>query len=141
LLDSAQSDLILTPDCNHWNMAGLKKTLLFMLVICTLGYSSAWAYDGHAVELGNDATAAVDMVATGTMLLPLSDHGSEQSQEQTSVADAGCCDHCCHISAHLNAIFTQNGYLCSVNQSSELLEFSEIFISYIVSPDLRPPRV
>jgi len=124
-------------------MASLKRILLSMLVICTLGYGSAWAYDGHAVALNDDAQITVD-VAVGMMPHSLSNHGSkqpqEQSQGQTPVADVDC-DHCCHISAHLQAIFSQSGYLCSVNQSSELLEFSEIFISFIVSPDLRPPRV
>lgn len=117
-------------------MIALKKILLFTLVICTLGYGSAWAYDGHAVELNSDAKLAVDVVAVDMMSHALSEHDSEQAP-----AVSADCDHCAHISAHLMAIFSQSGYLCSINQSSELLELSETFVSLIVSPDLRPPRV
>ncbi len=141
-------------------MLFLKKTLLFMLVLCTLGYGSAWAYDGHAVDMGNDAPVVIDMLTAAITLHPLSDEtggfvsdqssatssghpsdqSSVQSSEQSSSADVDC-DHCGHISAHLQVVFPRNGYMCSVNQSSELLEFSEDFTSFIISPDLRPPRV
>ncbi len=116
-------------------MAGLRKILLFMLVFCTLGYGSAWAYDGHAVDTDDNLSVVVDVI----VLSQGNQTGDQSSEPQTAVKTA--CDHCGHISAHLQAIFTQSGYLCSVNQSSELLEFSETFISFIVSPDLRPPRV
>jgi hypothetical protein len=110
-------------------MAGLRKILLFTLVICTLGYGSAWAYDGHAVDIDKDVKVTVVSISSG-----------DQSSEQSSSADV-ICDHCGHVTAHLQAIFPQNGYLCSVNQSSELLELSEDLTSLSVSPDLRPPRV
>ncbi len=121
-------------------MTALKKILLFMLVLCTLGYGSAWAYDGHAVELNSDAPATFN-VATDATLIDINAHSSnEPHSEQAPVANVDC-DHCAHISAHLLAIFPHNGYLCSINQSSELSELSETFVSFIVSPDLRPPRV
>ena len=117
-------------------MITLRKTLLFILVICTLGYGSAWAYDGHAVAIENDATT--DVLPQGGSDIAqdhdMNDHGSEQLAEVD-------CDHCGHLSAHLQVVFAQNGYLCSVNRSSELLEFSEDFTSFIISPDRRPPRV
>jgi len=121
-------------------MTALRKTLLFVLVICTLGYGSAWAYDGHAVAMGDDEHAVVYMVSTGAAHHAVSDQHSEQSPEKTPAASIDC-DHCAHISAHLLAIFFHNSYLCGVNQSSELLELSESSVSFIVSPDLRPPRV
>ncbi|VAW51296.1 hypothetical protein MNBD_GAMMA06-1892 [hydrothermal vent metagenome] len=131
-------------------MTALKKILLLMLVICTMGYGSAWAYDGHAVELGDvDVTdvmlgAAAHFGAAAHIDSHVDSHSANnsdnQSSEKSSTADI-LCDHCSHIAAHLQAIFTHNGFLCDVNRSSELLEFSETFVSYIVSPDLRPPRV
>jgi len=121
-------------------MTALKKILLFMLVLCTLGYGSAWAYDGHAVELNSDELAIIDAVAADTNYHLSDEQNSEPHAGQTSSASVDC-DHCCHISAHLMAIFMHNGYLCSVNQSSELLELSETFVSFVISPDLRPPRV
>ena len=119
-------------------MTALKKTLLFMLVLCTLGYGSAWAYDGHAVELNGDAHVMLD--AADMNLHSVNEQNAEQYPEQSPASNVDC-DHCGHISAHLLAIFPHNGYLCSINQSSELLELSESFVSFIVSPDLRPPRV
>ncbi len=120
-------------------MTALKKTLLFMLVLCTLGYGSAWAYDGHAVELSGDAQV---MLGAADMSLHFAnEHNAEQHSSEQSPAANVDCDHCGHISAHLLAIFPHNGYLCSINQSSELLELSETLVSLIVSPDLRPPRV
>ncbi len=121
-------------------MTALKKILLSMLVICTLGYGSAWAYDGHAVELNDDELAVLDTVIADTHSHFSSDQNSEQPPEQAPAASVDC-DHCAHISAHILAIFSHNGYLCSINQSSELLELSETLVSLIVSPDLRPPRV
>ncbi len=123
-------------------MTGLKKTLLYILVICTLGYGSAWAYDGHAVEM--DDVISVDTVVGAISAVSNSytsnDQNAEQSPEKPTVASADC-DHCCHISAHMMAIFMRSGYLCSMNQSSELQEVYETFVSFIISPDLRPPRV
>ncbi len=123
-------------------MTGLKKTLLFMLVICTLGYGSAWAYDIHAAEIDNEVFVAVADLSNQQSSHQMGDHNSsEQASGQQATTKLPCNDHCGHSSAHLQAIFSQAGFLCSVSQSSELLEFSETFISYIVSPDLRPPRV
>ncbi len=119
-------------------MTALKKTLLFMLVLCTLGYGSAWAYDGHAVELNGEAPVIV--TADAASLHFVNEQSAGPHSEQAPAANVDC-DHCGHISAHLLAIFPHNGYLCSINQSSELLELSESFVSFIVSPDLRPPRV
>ncbi len=124
-------------------MTTLKKILLSMLVICTLGYGSAWAYDGHAVNMdaqsvfaGNAISLAQDVAIQST-----GNQNGDQNSEQHHAVKASCCDHCGHISAHLQAIFTQASHLCTINQSSELLEYSETSLSYIVSPDLRPPRV
>lgn len=114
-----------------------------MLVICTLGYGSAWAYDGHAVEMGDASSVALVTVAAISDVSnsdPSNHQNAEQSPQKPTVASADC-DHCCHISAHMMAIFMRSGYLCSVNQSSELHELSETFVSFIISPDLRPPRV
>ena len=121
-------------------MIALKKILLFMLVFCTLGYGSAWAYDGHAVELNTDAKVVLDADTAGMISSFVDEQSAEPHSEQAPAANVDC-DHCGHISAHLLAIFPHNGYLCSINRSSELLELSESFASFIVSPDLRPPRV
>ncbi len=122
-------------------MSVLKRILLLMLVSCTLGYSSAWAFDGHAFELAGDVPAIIDMAAASDVnTQSLNDHASEHGSEHQSAAGSGC-DHSCHISVHLLAIFPQNDYTCSINQSSQLLELPEDFTSFIVSPDLRPPRV
>ncbi len=117
-------------------MTGLKKILLTILVLCTLGYGSAWAYDDHAVELGDEHPVSFD----ASSVLNDDNFDASPSSEQASNADLAC-DHSCHIFAHLQAIFTQTRSLDSVNQSSELFEFFEMSVSYIVSPDIKPPRV
>ena len=141
-------------------MLFLKKTLLFMLVLCTLGYGSAWAYDGHAVDFSKDiqqtvpvsysnaathsnTLSAVDNLYSlivemaADMAIDSHDHQSQDAHQQTDVD----CDHCGHISAHLQVVFIRNSSLSSVNQSSELLEYSEDSTSFIISPDRKPPRV
>jgi len=116
-------------------MTGPKKILLFMLVICTLGYGSAWAYDGQIIETDDQISTTIGAISISMIDQLPGDQHSEQN-----VTDAACAQ-CNHIFSHLQAIFTHSDFICSVNQSSELQEFSEDSFSFVISPDLRPPRV
>jgi hypothetical protein len=115
-------------------MTGLKKYLLFILITCTLGYSSAWAYDGHAIDVSDSDLVVKDNDSY------FSNTSDRHSPEQQSAVD-DICDQCCHISAHLVAIFSKNNCSFSADKTSKRLDFSESFISFITSPDLKPPRV
>ena len=116
-------------------MPGLKRILLFMLVTCTLGYGSAWAYDGQIIEVDDQVSTTI-----GTISISMDDQLPGDQRSDQNVTDVACAQ-CNHIFSHLQAIFTHSDFVCSVNQSSELQEFSEDSFSFVISPDLSPPRV
>jgi len=118
-------------------MVLVRKSLLLLLCLSVLGYGSAWAFDGHVIEA--DSNERPVLLKPADLLQPGMTENGYQDEERT--AERSCCDHCCHISAHLHAIFPRNAYLIDAEPSAERLEYSEHFISCIVSPDLRPPRV
>jgi len=107
-------------------MAGIRKSITFLLMICMIGYGSAWAFESHAVEMDE-----VDSVIT------LID---KQSVDQ-HVSDNDACDHCCHAFAHMLALCAQSVYPLHSNKTFELQRLSQNFPSLIVSPDIKPPRV
>ncbi|HHJ34532.1 MAG TPA: hypothetical protein ENJ87_02090 [Gammaproteobacteria bacterium] len=104
-----------------------KQFLLIILVFCTLGYSSAWAFDGHVMEPLEESTASLD-TASGD--LP----DGQQHVEHI-------CAHCCHITSHLIAIFSDTGCIATNSTSTYSSNLTESLHAFIVSPDLRPPRV
>lgn len=106
-------------------MTRLRKLLIYILLACTLGYGSAWAYETHAVEVEDRG--------------PVTTYIDDQSVDQ-HISDSDVCDHCCHVFGHILGICTQSTHIFSSNKTSEPLEFSQNFISLILSPDLRPPR-
>ncbi|HEB81237.1 MAG TPA: hypothetical protein ENJ11_00075 [Gammaproteobacteria bacterium] len=111
----------------------VRRLLLLVLSLCILGYGSAWAFDGHVIKAdSNELPSLLQQADTH--------HAAHTKDSEKNSAEKSCCDHCCHISAHLQAIFNQNAYLTDNDSSSERLDYSEDFISCIVSPDLRPPR-
>jgi len=108
-------------------MSQLKQFLLIVLVLSTLGYSSAWAFDEHVMEQLETELGSHTTVLDG-------------SQDGETGADIAC-DHCCHISSHLVAIFSDTNCNLKNSASIYLLSPKENHISFIVNPDLRPPRV
>ena len=114
-----------------------KQLLLTILVLSTLGYSSAWAFDEHAlVQLDTDSDSMHDTI---TGLSSNDESTTAQSHEQSDSEIA--CDHCGHIFSHLVAIFSDPGCLSTISTSTFLSNLSKSFHSFTVSPDLKPPRV
>lgn len=113
-------------------MSHLKQLLLIVLVLCTLGYSSAWAFDGHVMAQLEDESASLSVTATD-----VSNNDQSHNQNESDIA----CDHCCHISSHLVAIFFDTRCLSTVSTSTFISNLTKSFHSFIVSPDLKPPRV
>jgi len=109
------------------DMTSLRKLLLSMLVLCTLGYGSAWAFDAHLVNADSDSYAMVV--------------NDEQKCDEHAYAVCNACDYNCHVSAHLLAIITQSDCSFSATPFKQRLETSEVLVSSIVTPDLKPPRV
>ncbi len=127
-----------------------RKILLLLLILCTLGYSNAWAYDGHVIteQIETLEKTALSLVPASHSAIVdenhsadthTAQHSQQQTNEQAIHADKAC-DHCCHISAHLQAIFNQHYFITHIKHASTALDFSENFISLSSSPDLRPPR-
>ena len=108
-------------------MSHLKQFLLIVLVLSTLGYSSAWAFDEHVLE-----QLETEIDSKGDVF--------DNSPDGEHDADI-VCDHCCHISSHLVAIFSATTSDLTNSASIYLLSLNENHRSYIVSPDLKPPRV
>ena len=113
-------------------MSHLKQFLLIVLVLSTLGYSSAWAFDEHVME---QLETGLDSNITDSNTTVFDD--SQNGETDTDIA----CDHCCHISSHLVAIFSDTNCDFLNSASIYLLNLKENHISYIVNPDRRPPRV
>ncbi len=111
-------------------MTQLKIPLTALLLLCISGYGSAWAFQNHTVEVTTQDTALTAPTVTTDITT-----GDQQD------ADTSACDHSCHASAHMIAICTHNTRSFRSNNTREPLEYSQNFISIIIRPGLRPPRV
>lgn len=119
-------------------MNHLKQLLLIILVLSTLGYSSAWAFDEHVLDQFDIDSNELVMVSDADNVsadLP----GAEKHDEHNNVESA--CDHCCHISSHLVAIFSDAGCTATNNISIYLPRLSVGIQSFIPDPERKPPRV
>jgi len=62
-----------------------RRFLMIWLILCTLGYGSVWAWDGHVDEADEH-------------------HKTGDAASHVQDADHPACDHCCHASAHIMAL-------------------------------------
>jgi len=99
----------------------LRKLMLLILVVCTLGYSSAWAFDEHT------RNNEVFHVSDADVLL---NEGSEPIN-----------DHCGHVFSHLVGLFSELNFLFKKTSFFVYPSFSGRFVSFIPSIYLRPPNV
>jgi len=113
-------------------MAYLKKLLLVFLVLSTLGYSSAWAFDGHVLEPFENESTFLDVNAGD-----FQNTGYPQGEHEVGEI---ACDHCCHLSSHLVAIFSDVNSTATSGTSIYLSSLSEGINSFIPGPDRKPPR-
>ncbi|OUR82515.1 hypothetical protein A9Q82_06810 [Cycloclasticus sp. 46_120_T64] len=102
-------------------MDKLKHTLLFILVLCTLTSSSAWAYAEQQLDA----------------------HGGEHQHhvDDQSFNSEPAIDHCNHLSAHIIGLLTDINFSFSVNPFALALDVSDNFISFIPLVYLKPPSV
>ena len=94
--------------------------MLSMLVVCTLGYSSAWAFDDHTVD---------EIPHVGDIYVLLDDNPEQMN------------DHCGHIFAHLVGLFAELNFAFKKTSFDVYSESSSGFISFIPAIYLRPPNV
>lgn len=105
-------------------MSILKRLMLSILMFCTLGYGSAWAFDEHVVS---ETFHTVDQQL-----------GSAAEHDSTAEHVA---DHCGHALAHIVGLFNHITFSFSVStlriHSDPLQDFS----SFVPLLYLRPPSV
>jgi hypothetical protein len=111
-------------------MPTLKKLLLSILICCILASSSAWAFDGHAININNINTASDSNVIDSQ--LDFSD--KQLVTDNTS-------DHCGHISAHLVGFLSDVTFPSQINHAIAINDYSARFVSFIARPHLRPPSI
>jgi len=102
-------------------MLYLKRLMLSILMLCTLGYGSAWAFDAHVVSEGFHIIDVGDIHND-------SDHGATS-------------DHCGHASAHIVGLFNHATLLFAVNKPQAYSEPLQDFNSFVPLLYLRPPSV
>ena len=105
----------------YLKMPKLTNILLAILVICTLGSSSAWAYGEHAVSFD------------------IAQH-NHHSDDQPTV-DESLKDHCGHLSAHIVGLLRELCFSFSHDQLNVQPEVSEHFVSFVPLLYLRPPSI
>lgn len=104
-----------------------KRFIVICLVISTLGYGVAWAFDGHW---------DVSQASADTLFGQQANDDVPASDEHN---DAGC-DHCCHASAHLIGIAPVATKGLFVNRSNLYSAFTVTMISYLELPTAPPPK-
>jgi len=99
-----------------------RKIILGWLIICTFGYSSAWAFDTHTSvpeQYKNHVTNVADNVCDG--------------------ADSAC-DHCCHAASHLTGL-SSSQLTIYIHNDNRVVSFDRTpYVSLPTSPPYHPPR-
>jgi len=102
-------------------MLKLRHILLTILVVCTLGSSSTWAYDDHAVS--------IDIVQ------------QHHHAAEPSTADEPLTDHCGHLSAHIVGLLSEICFRFNHTHLDVPPDVSEHFVSFVPLLYLRPPSI
>lgn len=101
----------------------LKRLLSIWLFICVLGYGTVWAFDSHLHEPAQPQGAVV-----------LADHAID-GEGQT-----GGCDHCCHATAHVLALWASMSPAESILAHTASVPYLPRPSFALTSPPDRPPR-
>jgi hypothetical protein len=96
--------------------------LTVWLVACTIGYSAAWAFDGHFEGLSQHQ----DMPGSA-------DHAGDGGQHSS-------CDHCCHAFAHLAGLWANQPEISLPASSRPWPRSRTLHASILTGPPGHPPR-
>lgn len=107
-----------------------------MLILSTLGFSSAWAFDSHVLE---QIDVASDSLSDSLGTASDDSRGGIPADDHNKIDVA--CDHCCHISSHLVAIFSDSGCATTVSVATHTTSLTEGLHSFIPEPNRKPPRL
>ena len=101
----------------------LRYFVVIWLMVCTLGYGSVGAFDGHFYE------AAHHNGVTGDL-----DHSPGEGGGHPS------CDHCCHASAHLLALWAPHLNFMFPGTSTGYTPYRFTLSFPPIIPPTRPPQ-
>jgi hypothetical protein len=101
----------------------LKRFLMIWLITSTLGYGSVWAFDGHLDAVDEHQGVTGDL-----------NNAPDEEGEQSS------CDHCCHASAHLMALFSSQSGTAYPVAGIGNTPYRQLLSFLAISPPDRPPR-
>ncbi|MCU7959214.1 MAG: hypothetical protein KZQ58_04275 [gamma proteobacterium symbiont of Bathyaustriella thionipta] len=102
----------------------LKRLVIICLIFCTLGYTTAWAFDSHP-EKTEQASPGV----------------AESSQAATDMNHhQPACDHCCHAGAHMLGLCSVFSQPCLNTDGTVFLSYRQSMPDIYLSPSEYPPR-
>ena len=104
----------------------LKRLFIVWLLVSTLGYSSAWAFDGHYHVVDSHQDVGGEAASATTP-----DSGDDHAQSG--------CDHCCHAFAHLLALRSAAPDGRYFRPSADYLPYRQCFHFRFLLPPDRPP--
>jgi len=100
-----------------------RRLIIFWLIVSTLGYGVAWAFDGHGAELGTHSHVS------GTLAQQADDNEAEPA-----------CDHCCHLFSHLVGFVPRGLSLTGGPTDRAATDWGSSFASLSTGPPPRPPK-
>ena len=104
-----------------------QRYLIIFLILCTFGYSSAWAFDGHSVEVGEHSNEH-----SQEFLLD-DEHQNNDDQQNPS------CDHHCHAGAHMLGLINLITDLSAPNLYADIALYTFHLNTYQSNPPYHPP--
>lgn len=100
-----------------------KRLLMLWLIICTVGYGSVSAFDGHIDELAEHQGVVGDV-----------EHTPDEDGDHPS------CDHCCHASAHTMALSPFQSDTAYSGTCTGFTPYRYTLSFLTTAPPDRPPR-
>jgi hypothetical protein len=94
---------------------------MIWLIISTLGYGSAWAFDSHLNELEEHQNITGDV-----------NHAPEK--------DHLPCDHCCHAFVHLLGLWSSESGTTYLGAGTGYTPYRRILSIFSTAPPERPPQ-
>ncbi len=114
------------------NMKPIRLTLLLLLV-STLGYTNAWAFEGLWQHDAPEHAGETDHAPGSAMA------GHGEPLPEGELAGHGC-DHCCHASAHIVGMVSAQGQHAMVTSHRIVMAAAAQAVSYISAQDSPPPK-
>lgn len=102
----------------------IKRFLLLLLIVCTLGYGSAWAFDNHF------DSAEEHQIVNG-----------DTDNLQDADGDSPCCNDSCHSSAHLVGLSSYQSGPVYPGAGTGNTPCRQSLAFLATAPPLRPPQV